>query len=93
MTEEMPDQDVAAIRRKVGKDVSDTIVEAQPPIADQEHDGHRGERFGERGQPEIRVLRHGSVRLELGQAVAAREHHAAVPDDDNGGARHPGAGV
>ena len=33
VTEEMPDQDVAAIRRKVRKNVSDTIVEAQPPIA------------------------------------------------------------
>jgi hypothetical protein len=82
--EQVADADVAAVRRKAGKHIGDAVVVVKFPVLHEEHDGHRGERLGERSQAKVGVHGGRLVRLQIGAPVRAGVDGLGPAEDHHG---------
>ena len=64
--QDLADGDGFSVRREFGEDFGQTFVVAQLAVVHQQHDGHRSELLGQRGEAEVGVL------VDLADACAGR---------------------
>ena len=87
MRQQLMKGDRCLVSRNTRKVFSQRVVSAEHAAINQNHDGGRGELFGERANIENGVAINGTARRAIGQAITALEHRFAS-DGDMDQARH-----
>ncbi len=84
MVQEISNGDRFTVSGKIGKDFGEGFVVAKFSVVNEQHDGHGGELFGERGEAEIRLGVNFGFRTKIADAFGSQvEVFAAVPKQDS----------
>ena len=79
----MADGDVACRRRQFGQEITNRLVVAELAVLCEQHDGHRGELLGDRGEAIVGLGCRADAPLEVGHPIGAACDDVAVPNDDD----------